>query len=109
MPYSYRLTPLAEADLDETLGYLSGKLDSPAAALNLLHDVIAAMETACLMPYANPNCEHSFIQDSAYRHVRVRNYILVYRVNEKTGTIEVLRFLYARRDISKQDISGRAS
>lgn len=109
MPYSYKLTSLAESDLDETLGYLSGKLDSSAAALNLLHDAVAAMETACLMPYANPNCEHYFIQDSVYRHVHVRNYILVYRVNEKTSTIEVLRFLYARRDISKQDILGQTN
>lgn len=106
--YSYSLTPLAESDLDGALGYISGELASPGAASKLYRDVLRALGEACGMPYSSPDCSRYLVADPAYRCRLVGNYLLVYRVDDAGRRIEVLRFLYARRDIGA-DAIGRAS
>ena len=78
------------------------------AASKLYRDVLRALGDACGMPYSSPDCSRYLVADPAYRCRLVGNYLLVYRVDDAGRRIEVLRFLYARRDIGA-DAIGRAS
>ena len=106
--YSYSFTPMAKLDLDGALGYISGELASPGAARKLYRAVLRALGETCEMPYSCPDCSRYLVADPAYRCRLVGNYLLVYRVDGARRRIEVLRFLYARRDIGP-DAIGRAS
>lgn len=104
MAYSYALTQLAKTDIDEVLDYISVELANSKAVSNLYHAVQNAIESACDLPYACPDCLRYFVQDTSYHRRIVHNYLLIYRVNEVQHRIEALRLLYARRDIGASSI-----
>ena len=100
MAYRYKLTPLAIADIDDALNYISGKLLNPSAADNLYHGIQQEITSICESPYAFPDCSYYLIDDENSRHSIVGKYILIYEVSRAEEMIRVLRFLYGGRDIS---------
>lgn len=96
--YNYQFTDLALSDLEYTLSYISNYLMNKKAARDLLSLIENAIECICEFPYSYPDCSYYFIEDSAIRHATIKNYIIVYRVNEETSTIEILRFKYSKQN-----------
>ena len=100
MAYSYKLTPLAETDIDDALGYISGTLSNPSAAGNLYQALVREIGEICDNPYGFPDCSYYLIDDATIRHSVIGNYVLVFEVDEDSQIIKVLRFLYGGMDIS---------
>ena len=105
MTYRYKLTPLAIADIDDALDYISGKLLNPGAADNLYHLLQREIISICDSPYAFPDCSYYLIDDENICHSVVGNYILIYEVSRDEKMIRVLRFLYGGRNISHTEIT----
>lgn len=97
--YSFKLTPLADADMDEAALYISENLHNPKAALDLLGAIDEAIEQICTFPYAQPDCTCFLITNAEFRHIQVNNYTLVYRIKEDTKTLHILFFRYAKMDL----------
>jgi len=104
--YKYKITSLCYQDIDETLSYIKNTLLNPQASENLFEKISDAVQSVRAFPFASPDCTYYYIDDPNYRHIGVKNYILIYRVREETHTIEFLRFIYARRDFSKLNIDS---
>ena len=98
--YSFSFTPLAFQDLDDALAYISEQLLNPQAATELLDEVEHTLASVCEFPYAFSDCSVYLISDQNIRHAMVKNYVLVFEVNEDEGKIIVLRFRYARTDMT---------
>lgn len=98
--YSFSFTPLALQDLDDALAYISEQLSNPQAATELLEEVEHTLASVCEFPYAFSDCSVYLISDQNIRHAMVRNYVLVFEINESEGSIIVLRFRYARTDMA---------
>ena len=98
--YGFSFTPLAFQDLDDALAYISEQLLNPQAATELLDEVEHTLASVCEFPYAFSDCSVYLISDQNIRHAMVKNYVLVFEINEGEGKITVLRFRYARTDMA---------
>jgi plasmid stabilization system protein ParE len=96
--YEVQWTSLAKDDLVCAVTYIADMLKAPFAAERLLDDI--EKETAAIAenPYLFPLSHDEYIVHRGIRHVKVKNYMLFYTVNEDARTITVIRMLYARRD-----------
>ena len=96
--YEVQWTSLAKDDLVRAITYIADMLKAPLAAEKLLGDI--EKETAVLAENPNllPLSHDEYIAHRGIRHVKVKNYMLFYTVNEDARTITVIRMLYARRD-----------
>lgn len=104
--YNWKLTPLAEEDIEEALSYMIENLSNKTAAERLFSVFNKTIDNICAFPMAYPGCEHYFVRDANYRHAIIKNYVLFYRVNENKKQIEILRFIYSGRNIGRPDIFG---
>ena len=102
--YAYKLTPLAENDIDSALEYIAQTLCNTKAALDLMDKIERAIQNACVFPYSAADCHMFLINDDKTRHIPVDNYVLIYEVDERAKLIKILRFLYAAMDLTKQVI-----
>ena len=100
MAYRYRLSPLAIADIDDVLDYISEKLMNPGAANQLYLAIQQEIAIICDRPFAFPDCSYYLIYDKNIRHSVIGKYILIYEVSQSEAMIKVLRFLYGGRNIS---------
>lgn len=98
--YVYRLTPLAVSDIDEALMYITHKLVNAKAASDLLDKIEQTIDSICVYPHAFPDCMAFLITDPMIRHTFVGNYVLVYEIRDDDQEIVVLRFRYARTDLT---------
>ena len=96
--YSFRLTPLAEQDIDGVLAYISETLCNGKAAIDLLNEIERTIGTICEFPYSAADCRIFLVTDEHIRHVLIDNYVLIYEINEAEKSIDILRFRYTRMD-----------
>lgn len=66
----------------------------------------STLDSVCVYPYAFPDCTAFLISDPAIRHTLVGNYVLVYEIRDDDREIAVLRFRYARTNLSDTQMKG---
>ena len=82
MVYSYEFTDLAIKDINDAINYIEEKLANKKAAKDLFSLLEKTIEDICAFPKAYPNCKYYFIKDDSIRHVLIKNYVLVFKINE---------------------------
>jgi len=97
MLYDYVISERAYEDIDKSLEYISKTLANPKAANDLYTKIKAEIHNCRYYPYSYPDCSHYFIGNTAYRHIPIKNYILIFRVNDLDHKIEILRFILNSR------------
>jgi plasmid stabilization system protein ParE len=97
--YRLRYLPLFESDLTETVDYIAKRLQSPQAAANLVDAVEAAIEERLDNPLGHQPYESTRNRPHPYYPIYVKNFIVFYVVID--DIVEVRRFIYKKRDISK--------
>ena len=97
--YSYGFSPLAMRDIDEALSYIAGELLNPAAASDLYDKIFASIDICRLFPYGIPDCSVYGLSDPSYRHKKIDNYVLFFKICEDEKKLWIVRFLYSARDI----------
>ena len=102
--YDYKFTAIALSDIDEALSYISNDLANRTASKNLMKKIEDAMHMICLFPYAYADCSYYMIHDKTVRHIKIGNYVMIYRVIETQATLHILRFRYSRMNFSDIDI-----
>ena len=105
--YNYKLTPLAEEDIESALTYISGQLFNGKAADDLLTKIENTIGRICDFPYSFADCSYFLITDENIRHAVIDNYVLVYEIIGEEKQINILRFRYAKMNLTKMSVTNK--
>ena len=96
--YDLQYLPSARKDMVDAVRYISETLQNPTAAERLAEELIEAGDSIPAFPYANP--VHMPIRPlkHEYRKLRVRNYLMLYWVDEERKLVTIACVVYARRN-----------
>lgn len=100
--YQIEYLPVAREDLIDIVQYISKNLCNPAAAYKLSDEIIEAIDGLAQFPYSSAAYIPIKPLKHEYRKLYVKNYLILYWIDERNKKITVSRVIYARRDISKQ-------
>lgn len=96
--YRLEFLPAARQDMVEIVGYISRQLKNPMAAERLAVELIEAAENIPPFPYANPAYTPLRPLTREYRKLLVKNFLLLYWVDEEKKLVTIARVVYAKRD-----------
>ena len=99
--YGMEFLPSAMRDMVEIARYIAVELKNPIAANNTADELVEAAESIPAFPYANPAYIPIRPLKHEYRKLIVKNYIMLYWVDEEQKLVTVSRVVYARRDYDK--------
>ncbi len=96
--YSVTFSQLAAKDLHEAYDYISGTLKNPVAAENLVLEAEKKLEAIREFPYSARLVSDPHLKRLGIRVLSVNNYVAFLRVDESKKEVELVRFLYAKRE-----------
>ena len=96
--YFLNITEVAEEDILSAIKYIAYVLKAPMAANRLLDDIEKQEKTLENTPNIYPFVPDKYLAKNGIKFALIKNYILFYVVNEDEKTVNVIRFLYGRRD-----------
>ena len=94
--YKLVLTPRAQRDLDAIFRYVSETLQESQTALHLLSALESGILSLDSMPYRCPERRIGAYAHKGYRQLLIKNYVIIYRVNEEKKEVVVVTIRYAR-------------
>lgn len=97
--YKIRYLPLARKDLTEIIAYISDRLKSPKAAMDLLNSFDESISKLGQFPYMFRVYRSIKELENEYRLLPVNNYAIFYMV--KKNIVEIHRIVYAKMDLTK--------
>ena len=92
------IAPSAENDLNSIVDYITFELHNPEAANSLLDDVEGAYDTLEALPSAFPFCDDAYLRANGCRQVSLKNYLMIYRVEEGNDIVRILHFYHSTQD-----------
>ena len=101
MDYKIIETELAKQDLSDIVDYIISSLENPSAATALLDEVEACYDSLEQLPLMFEMCRDPHLRAMGYRKAVIKNYIMIYKVNESSKTISIMRFFHGRQDYEK--------
>ncbi len=101
MAYKLIKTDSFQRDLDAVIGYIALSLENKIAAASLLDAVEKSYDGIERMPLMYEACHDPHLKELGYRKAVIRNYIMIYRVDEGAKTVYILRMLHGRQDYEK--------
>ncbi len=99
--YRLFITELAHQDLDNIVSYIAIQLANPKAAGEFLDEVTACYSFLKINPMMYERCQEKRLGKECYRKAVIKNYVLVYKVNEASQMISIMRFFYSAQDYAK--------
>ena len=94
--YEVRLMNQALQDLDEIYGYIARNLQEPGVAAELLDALESEILSLEYLPYRRSERRTGSFANSGYRQLMVKNYIVVYRIDEAHKQVLIVTVRYAR-------------
>ena len=91
-----RLMNQALQDLDEIYDYIARSLQEPGVAAQLLDVLESEILSLEYLPYRCPERRTGSFANSGYRQLMVKNYIVIYRVDEAHKQVLIVTVRYAR-------------
>ena len=98
VPYKVFLSNGAKDELDDIYGYIASSLKEPGTAAALVDEIERAILSLKLAPYRNPEREIGLFARKGYRQLLVKNYLVVYRVDEENKQVVIMTIRYAKRN-----------
>ena len=98
MKYAIRITKKAEQDINGAADYIEFILMNPKAANDLLEDIDEEINSLASMSERYRIVNDPVLEAWEIRLTVINNYIAFYRINEKNRTVEIIRFLYGKRN-----------
>lgn len=95
MGYNVQYLDTAKNDLTEIKAVLSAySHDFMAKTINAILDSVEHLKE-------NPLMYEAYRKDKRYRRIPIAEYIVLYRVKERTKQVEIMRVVYGRRNYKK--------
>jgi plasmid stabilization system protein ParE len=99
--YKLLVSELAHQDLDNIVSYIAVQLANPKAAGDFLDEVTTCYGFLKNNPMMYEKCQDKRLGKEGYRKAVIKNYVLVYKINETSQTVSVMRFFYGAQDYIK--------
>ena len=98
--YNLVFSKIMEEDIDLCYNYIKDKLEAPKAAENLMEELYKKINHIIEKPYSRPLVHDKLLASLGIRSIKIKNYLLFYNVEEEKNTINVITFMYSKRDWS---------
>ncbi|TVR60401.1 MAG: type II toxin-antitoxin system RelE/ParE family toxin [Spirochaetaceae bacterium] len=95
--YSVKFSRTAAQDLDDAHDYICGVLKNPTAAANLVLELESKLEGIREFPDSCGLVQDSYLKSLGIRFLLVKNFVAFLKVEESLKEIQVVRFLYGKR------------
>lgn len=99
--YKLFVTELAHQDLSHIISYIAVKLSNPKAAGDFLDEVTKCYSFLKSNPLMYARCTDERLWKEGYRKAVIKNYVLVYKVDEASQIVNIMRFFYSEQDYTK--------
>ena len=99
--YKLLITELAHQDLDSIVSYIAVQLANPKAAGDFLDEVTTCYGFLKSSPMMYERCQDRRLGQEGYRKAVIKNYVLVYKIDEASKTVSVMRLFYGAQDYTK--------
>jgi addiction module RelE/StbE family toxin len=96
--YKVDVTDPAKQDMLDIAAYISAELETPLTALQMLDALDAGMQSLRENPKRQALVRDERLAARGFRSLPVKNYLVFYKVRNKTHMVDVHRILYGRRD-----------
>lgn len=83
-------------DLDDIYGYIANHLLEPGVAAELVDALEAEILSLEYLPYRCPERRVGSFSSSGYRQLMVKNYMIIYRIDEAAKRVLIVTVCYAR-------------
>ncbi len=94
--YEVRLLNRALQDLDDIYGYIARTLAEPGTATELIDTLESEILSLEYLPHRCPVRRSGAYAKDGYRQLMVKNYIVIYRINEAEKQVIIVTVRYAR-------------
>lgn len=98
MAYKVVETSLAARDLEGILQYMAYSLANPVAASSFADEVEKCYADLERSPLIYEQCRDRRLHALGYRKAAIKNYILIYKVEEAQNTVYILRYFHGRQN-----------
>lgn len=92
----------AKQDLRDIFQYVAYKLLAPLAAARLVNKIMHRVLSLGKMPGRYGFFPREPWLSQEVRFCPVENYLLFYKVYEQSGSVNIVRIIYGKRDVEKQ-------
>jgi len=99
--YKLSMTEAAEMDLDGIITYMIQKLSAPKAATDFLNELDKSYEYLKSNPFMYEYCRDKYFEEKGYRKVVIKNYLLIYRIDDSIKTVFISRFFHGAQNYEK--------
>ena len=96
--YFVNITDIAEEEILTTVKYISNELKAPIAANNLLDEIEKYEKILEETPNIYPNVHDEFLAKKGLKFIKIKNFLMFYNIDEEEKKVNVIRFLYGRRN-----------
>ena len=93
-----RFSKLYKEDVDSSYNYIKDKLEAPMAADNLITEILEKLNKIRENPNIRPLVQDKHLASLGYRSINVKNYIIFYIISSDNEFINIVRFLYKKRN-----------
>ena len=99
--YKIQFSKDARKDLIDTYSYIKYNLQEPAIANKLIAKIREEINKLKDNPTIYAVIQDEIIKKREIRKIKVSNYIVFYRIEEKNKIAEIVRIMYGRRNWTK--------
>ena len=91
------ISDYAKRDLDAIYAYIAETLLEPGTALSLIDDIEKGILSLDTMPHRCPIRKIGAYANRGYRQLFVRNYTVLFRIDEKGKRVVIITVRYSQR------------
>lgn len=99
--YKLIVTKSANEDLDNIVSYIAFQLANPAAATNFINEVEKCYDYLKRNPLMYEMCYNIFLEKEGYHKAIIKNYVLIYKIDQSAKEVIIYRFFYGAQDYMK--------
>ena len=99
--YEVRLMNQALRDLDDIYAYIADNLLEPGVAAEMVDALESEILSLEYLPYRCSERRTGSFANSGYRQLMVKNYIVIYRIDEANKQVLIVTVRYARSSFTR--------
>ena len=96
--YRITITEVAKKDIASAADYIKLVLKNPKAADDLLDEIEGRIKSLRTMPQIHQVVDDPVLGEFEIRAVLIKNYMAFYQIDESGKSVNIVRFLYQKRD-----------
>lgn len=97
--YKVRISPYAYRNLDGIYDYIKSSLFAPLSAQRLIDELENAILSLETLPRRGAERKYGRYANKGYRQLFVKNFTVVYRIDEKRRQVIIITVHYSQMDI----------